>query len=111
MAGTGSALVHGSMRSGAALGLLMQEMAPEKARDCSDPWGGPRPTQGTYQESCLPAALSQACPPFTPLGSLVWGAEGQLGFCVQPGKPCFAVRYTELGLWCDPGTGTSLNWP
>lgn len=39
MAGTGCALVHGSMRSGAALGLLMQEMAPEKARDCMG-WGG-----------------------------------------------------------------------
>lgn len=78
---------------------------------CSDPWGGPCPPQGVHQESCLSAALSQACPPFTPLGSLVWGAEGKLGLCVQPGKPCFAVRYTEFGLGCDPGTGTPLNRP
>lgn len=49
MAGTGSALVHGSMRSGAALGLLMQEMAPEKARDCSDPWGGEEARQASLR--------------------------------------------------------------
>ena len=49
VAGTGSALVHGSMRSGAALGLLMQEMAPEKARDCSDPWGGEEARQASLR--------------------------------------------------------------
>ena len=55
MAGTGSALVHGSMRSGAALGLLMQEMAPEKARDCSDPWGGEEARQASLScPLCLP---------------------------------------------------------
>ena len=47
MAGTGCTLVHGSMRSGAALRLLIQEMAPEETCDCGDPWGGEEARQAS----------------------------------------------------------------
>lgn len=47
MAGTGCALSCGFMRPGAALGLPMQEMAPEKACDRNDPWGGEEASQAS----------------------------------------------------------------